>query len=120
MRVVSTKRFPAPADELRRRLFEGFSAPEPTSAAPPGPGSQALNVLVDGFLHGSLLTLAVCTPKRRSLFSSQTIAGHSGRQEKPFRTYIVSPLENQPSSTGSSGAEPASEQQPGVTAPLPH
>jgi hypothetical protein len=114
MRVVSAKRFPVPADELRRRLFEEFSAPEPLSAAPQGQGSQALNVLMDGFLHGSLLTLAVCTPKRRSSFSSHTVFNsQTAREQRPFRTYIVSSLENDPGVTG-----PAVEQSPVETAPL--
>jgi hypothetical protein len=72
---------------------------------------------VDGFLHGSLLTLAVCTPKRRSLFSSQTLSHHAGQQEKLFRTYIVSPLDGQSGSTGPGAAEPAAQKQPAVTAP---
>jgi hypothetical protein len=73
-------------------MFEDFSGPE---SAPPGPyqaRSQALQVLVDGILQGSLLTLAVCTPKRGSVFTSQT----ANRQEK-FRTYIVSMPGTEPS-----------------------
>jgi hypothetical protein len=85
MRAVSPIAFPGSPDELRRRLLEGFSGPLSAPQTPRGSRSPGLRVLVDGFLQGSLLTLAVCTPKRESLFTSQT-----AKREKPFRTYIVS------------------------------
>jgi hypothetical protein len=73
---------------------------QPRPAAPQQP--RALQVLVDGFLHGSLLTLAVCTPKRRSLFS-----GDAARRGERFRTFLVSRPTTEPTFE-----EPAREAMP--------
>ncbi len=84
MRAVSPKVFPGSADELRRRLLAQFSEPQP--APPQGSRTPALQTFVDGFMQGSLLTLAVCAPKRRSSLTSSVSSG----EERRFRTYIVS------------------------------
>jgi hypothetical protein len=92
MGAASPQRFTEPADIFRRRLLlEELPPPERKPRTAVRQHSPALQVLVDGFLHGSLLTLAVCTPKRRSLFSRDT-----AKRREPFRTFLVSQRTSEP------------------------
>lgn len=92
MAAASPQRFTEGDDIFRRRLLlEELPLPESKPRGVVRQYSPALQVLVDGFLHGSLLTLAVCTPKRRSLFSRDAAA----RGER-FRTFLVSRASAEP------------------------
>jgi hypothetical protein len=92
MRAASPQRFPESVEVFRRRLLlEAMPLPQGKQRPAAAHRSHALQVLMDGFLHGSLLTLAVCAPKRRSLFS-QDAATH----RESFRTFLVSRPRSQP------------------------
>jgi hypothetical protein len=85
METSSPKQFTDSVDVFRRRLLLQQLPATPNTPNRASQRPQPLQVLLDGFLQGSLLTLAVCTPKRRSVFSRET-----ARRRESFRTFLVS------------------------------
>jgi hypothetical protein len=84
MSIASKHGFTRSADVLRRKLLAEELRSSQHQPRPRGePCSEALQVLLEGFLHGSLLTLAVCTPKRGSRLSRASAKGET------WRTFIV-------------------------------
>jgi hypothetical protein len=86
MRAASPQRIAEPDDIFHRRLLlQKLPLPESKPRLAARQHSPALQVLVEGFLHGSLLTLAVRTPKRGSLLNRETAT-----RREPLRTFLVS------------------------------